>query len=42
MFLHLQETPMNKTVQKKVDVNVILTVFVGVQFGHQGCGTSEK
>ena len=36
MFPHLQETSMNKTIQKKVDLNVILTVFIGVQFGHQG------
>ena len=33
---------MNKTIQKKVDLNVILTVFIGDQFGHQGCGTREK
>ena len=33
---------MNKTIQKKVDLNVILTVFIGVQFGHQGFGTREK
>ena len=42
MSPHLQETPMNKTLQKKVDLNVILTVFIGVQFSQQECGTREK
>ena len=42
MFPHLQETSMNKTIQKKVDLNVILTVFIRVHFGHQQSGTREK
>lgn len=33
---------MNKIIQKKVDLNVILTVLIGAQFCHQGWGTREK
>ena len=30
---------MDKQIQKKVDLNVILTVLSDIQFGHQGAGT---
>ena len=33
---------MNKIIQKKVHLNVILTVLIGVQFCHQGGGGQEK
>ena len=42
MFPHLQQTPMNKITQKKIDLNVISTVLSEIQFGHQGGGTTEN
>ena len=33
---------MNKIMQKKVDLNVILTVLSEIQFGNQGGGTREN
>ena len=33
---------MNKIIQEKVDLNVILTVLCEIQFGHQGGGTRGK
>ena len=41
MFPHLQETSMNKTIQKKVELNVILTVFIGVQLVTKGVGQEK-
>lgn len=42
MFPHLHETPINKMIQKKFVLNVILLVLSEIQFGHQGVGTSKK
>ena len=42
MFPHLHETPINKMIQKKFVLNVILLVLSEIQFGHQGGGTSKK
>ena len=33
---------MNKTIEKKVDLNVICTVLSDVQFAHQGAGQEKK
>ena len=42
MFPHLHETPINKMIQKKFVLNVILLVLSEIQFGHQGGGGSIK
>ena len=42
MFPHLQKIPISTIVQRKGDLNVILTVLSEIQFGYQGGGTSEK
>ena len=42
MFTQLQEIPINIIIQRKGDLNAILTVLSEIQFGYQGGGTSEK
>ena len=42
MFPHLHETPINKMIQKKFVLNVILLVLSEIQFGHQGGGQAKN